>query len=239
MLPVGQAVILAGGRGTRLGPATDGTPKPMLPVGKKPFLEYLLLFLRRFEVRRIVFCGGYKAEQIENYFGSGEKFGFEIQYSVEGTPAGTGGALLLARAFLEPVFFVLNGDTLFETDLRTLSQQLLSGPAARLASIALRWMPDASRYGGTLLEGDDIVAFGEKKSAGAGLINGGVYCLKRAALELLPEAPCSVERDLFPRLAATGNIAGLPSESFFLDIGLPETLQRAQKELPQRFQSVC
>jgi D-glycero-D-manno-heptose 1,7-bisphosphate phosphatase len=238
MLPVQQAVVLVGGRGTRLGVVTERTPKPMLPVDGKPFLEYLLLFLRRFEVRRILFCSGYRAEQIEDHFGCGERFGFEIQYSVEKTPAGTGGALLLAGGFLDSTFFVLNGDTLFETNLRKLSLLLLSGSAERLASIALRWVSDVSRYGRTLLEGNDIVAFAEKGAAGAGLINGGVYCLKRAVLELLPKAPCSIERDLFPRLAAMGSIAGLPSESFFLDIGLPETLRQAQKELPQRFQGV-
>src|SRR5580692_4094843 len=116
MEPVRQAVILVGGRGTRLGDLTVNTPKPMLPVGGVPFLEYQLNFLRPYGVTRVLFCAGYLAGHIERHFETGERFGFEIQYCIEETPAGTGGALLGARHLLDPVSFVLNGDTLFEAD---------------------------------------------------------------------------------------------------------------------------
>jgi len=235
MAQVEQAVILAGGRGTRLGSLTDSTPKPMLLVGGIPFLEYLVELLRRFQVHRIVFCTGYLAKQIEQHFGAGHRFGCDMRHSPEIAPAGTGGALLIARDLLENVFFVLNGDTLLEADLLNLSKVLFSRPGERLGAITLRRVADAQHYGAARIDGDQVVEFAEKARAGKGLVSGGAYCLHRGALDLLPAAPCSLEKDLLPKLARKGWLGGMLVDGFFVDIGLPETLTLARTELPRRF----
>lgn len=224
--PPRQAVILAGGLGTRLGVLTQETPKPLLPVAGKPFLDYLLWNLKRHGFERILLLVGYKAMQIIEHYGGGERLGLEIQYAVETAPMGTGGALRLAQDYLDERFLLLNGDTLL--DFNYLDLALLEGKAA----VALRRVPDAARYGRVRLEGSRIIGFGEKEGSGPGLVNGGVYVLSRQAVELLPEGVSSLERDLFPRLVERGELLGKPYEGFFLDIGLPETYAEAQTALP-------
>lgn len=234
--PPRQAVILAGGLGTRLGALTRETPKPLLPVAGKPFLDYLLWNLKRHGFERVLFLLGYKAMRIIEHYGSGAGHGLaddaqrstrlEVEYAVETEPMGTGGALRLAKDYLDERFLLLNGDTLL--DFNYLDLALLEGPAA----VALRRVPDTARYGRVRLEGNRIIGFGEKGGKGPGLINGGVYVLSRSAVELLPEGVSSLERDLFPRLVERGELLGKPYEGFFLDIGLPEAYTEAQKALP-------
>lgn len=226
-----QAVVLAGGLGTRLGELTRSTPKPLLPVGGRPFLEYLVWNLRRHGITRVVFCVGYLAERIVEHFGDGARFGVAIEYVVEREPAGTGGALLLARPRLEEEFLVLNGDTL--CDLNYLDLGLLLKETGAAAAVALRHVPDAQRYGRVCLEGSLVTGFEEKGAGGPGLVSGGVYALRRAALEGLPGVPASLERDLFPALAAAGSLAGRVYGGFFLDIGVPESLREAQAAVPR------
>jgi len=228
---VRQALILAGGRGTRLGALTDGCPKPILSVGGRPFLAYLLGLLARQGVRNVILSTGYHAESIRHAFPGGTVNGLEIQHSVETTPMGTGGAILLARPLLQDTFLVLNGDTLFDHDAQVLNKLLLSRSGA-LGAIALREIDDAGRYGCVRLDHAVIRAFAEKSTSGRGVINGGVYCLKQAALDGLPFRPCSIERDIFPHLIEQGKLLGQVFAGYFIDIGIPETLARAQTELP-------
>lgn len=235
MTPVSQAVVLVGGLGTRLGALTESTPKPMLPVGGRPFLEYVMAFLRRNEVVRVLFCVSHLGKVIRDHFGTGERFGVRIDYSAEPKPSGTGGALVLAADQLDETFFVLNGDTIFDIPLRRLAEMLASNPSA-CAATALRRVEEASRYGSVQLEGDFVSKFEEKGGRGGGLINGGIYCLKREALERLPAGTSSLERDLFPRLAGSRQLCAQAFDGYFLDIGVPEDLARAQAELPLRFQ---
>jgi NDP-sugar pyrophosphorylase family protein len=227
---VTQAAILVGGRGTRLGSRTDSVPKPMMPVGGRPFLDYQLEFLRQFGVSDVVLCVGYLAEVMEARYGRG-MFGLRVAISREANPAGTGGALSLARELLADTFFMLNGDTILDCDLRALEAALASDPGLQ-GTIALREVPDTGRFGRVSVDGSRITAFEEKSAGAPGLINGGVYCLKRSAVDLLPAAPCSLEKDLFPRLAAERRLAGVPGAGYFIDIGLPETLAQAERELP-------
>jgi NDP-sugar pyrophosphorylase family protein len=227
--PVRQAVVLVGGRGTRLGSLTETTPKPMLDVAGRPFLEYQLDFLRLAGVEEILFCAGYRAETLQQHFGDGGRFGLRIRYAIESQPAGTGGAVKLAATQLQEKFFVLNGDTIFEADLTLLGA---APREATTAAVALREVEDVSRFGQVHLNGNQVTDFAEKSGVGRGLINGGLYCLRRAAIDLLPEGPSSLERDLFPLLAQQQHLIGLPFGGYFLDIGLPETLARAQTELP-------
>lgn len=228
---VTQAVVLVGGRGTRLGSLTDSTPKPMLPVAGRPFLEYQLAFLRACGIEEVVFCAGYLAEVLRRHFGGQEWQGMRVRYSVESQPAGTGGAVKLAEPLLRPAFFVLNGDTLFEAPLPRLAEAISRGPGT-LGAVALREVEDVARYGAVRLQAGLITEFAEKSANGRGWISGGIYCLRKEALEFLPSGASSLETDLFPALAVAGRLAGVPGEGYFVDIGLPETLAQAQVELP-------
>ncbi|TAK94650.1 MAG: mannose-1-phosphate guanyltransferase, partial [Verrucomicrobia bacterium] len=226
-------VVLVGGLGTRLGELTRSVPKPMLPIGGRPFLEHIVALLGRNGVGRVVFCVSHLGEVIRNHFGAGEKFGVAISYSHEPSPLGTGGAIRLARAQLDDQFLVLNGDTIFDIPLPQLAQLLTAHPTA-LAAMALRRVDDAGRYGSVRLDGEHVVAFEEKGRTGAGLINGGIYCLRRDALAHLPESASSLERDLFPRLAAARQLCARAFDGYFIDIGIPADLARANEELPKR-----
>lgn len=228
-----QAVILVGGLGTRLGELTRTIPKPMLPVGDRPFLEYVLALLRREGFARVLFCTGHLADVVKDHFGDGARFGLEIEYSLETEPVGTGGAIRLAREQLDEQFLVLNGDTIFDFPMRRLPELLERHPDV-LGTMALRHVDDVARYGSVRTEGDCVLAFEEKGCIGPGWINGGVYCLKHTALDLLPAGRSSLERDLFPQLAGRRQLCALGCDGYFLDIGLPETLARAQNELPGR-----
>jgi len=231
---VWQAVVLVGGRGTRLGRLTDTLPKPMLPVGGRPFLDYLLAHLGQQGVREVILSTGYLGQAVTERYADREWFGLRVTVAQEDQPAGTGGAVALIRSRLEERFFVLNGDTIFEADLQQLATQLARHPAAG-GAIALREIENAARFGSVALAGERITGFNEKSADGPGLISGGAYCLRRDALGLLPPPPCSLERDLFPALAERGALVGRRFDGYFLDIGLPETLARAEAEMPGRF----
>jgi D-glycero-D-manno-heptose 1,7-bisphosphate phosphatase len=232
MTTITQAVILAGGLGTRLGQITAKVPKTMLDVGGRPFLDYQLSFLRASGITDIVLCVGHLADVVEGKYGSAPPFGLRVVFSRETSPAGTGGALKIARSHLAETFFVMNGDTILDMELGPLGAAVLED-AAVLGALALRQVPDAGAYGRVSIEAGRIAGFAEKSAGGPGLINGGVYCLRRSALDWLPSPPCSLEKDLFPRLAAERRLAGLPCDGYFIDIGLPETLARAARELPE------
>lgn len=221
-----QAVILAGGLGTRLGEKTASLPKPMMDIRGRPYLDYLVRHLVRQGIDQILLSVGYLHEAIVDHFGDGSDFRVSIKYVTEEQPMGTGGALRNCFADLADRFFVLNGDTLFDVNLaalETTSDQNI---------IALRGVPDRSRYGGVDVHNGVVSRFVEKGDAGPGMINGGVLCLNRGAVELLPPGRSSLEADLLPKLAAEGKLAAFRSAAFFIDIGLPETLEQAQVEIP-------
>jgi D,D-heptose 1,7-bisphosphate phosphatase len=231
-----QAVILCGGLGTRLGELTAETPKPLLPVGGAPFLEWLLFELARHGIRRILLLAGFGAPQIVEYAAATEliaRFGLEIDVAVEPKPAGTGGALWHARDRLDDSFFLLNGDSWFDINLLDLAVRLTCEPAA-LGVLALRRLADASRFGVVCLAGDRIAGFAERPAApGPGLVSGGVYALRRAVVDSLA-ADGSLERDAFPRLAGSGRLRGFCYNGYFIDIGVPDDLARGRREIPQR-----
>lgn len=232
--PVTQAAVLVGGRGTRLGELTKTVPKPMLPIAGRPFLEYLVQLLVREGFTRVLFCSGHLAGAIRDHFRDGVQCGIHAEYSEEPEPMGTGGALRFALDRLDSRFLVLNGDTIFDIPMRELPA-LLAMHYSATAAMALRQVDDVSRYGSVRLEGDLVRAFEEKGGTGPGWINGGIYCLDRAAIEHFPVSEFSLERDLFPKLAERGRLCARRHDGYFLDIGLPETLERAQRELPARY----
>lgn len=227
------AAILVGGLGTRLGELTQKTPKPMLDVGGVPFLERLVLHLARKGVDHILLLTCRLADQIEKRLGDGARLGVKIEQLRECSPLGTGGAVKNAFERLPERFLLLNGDTLFDVDVKRLWD--FHAASGRAATLALRAVPDVSRYGDVELANGRIVRFREKGRAGPGLVSGGVYVLERSALGLLPEGKCSIETDLFPRLVEAGGLGGVAFDGYFLDIGLPETLDQARRELPELF----
>jgi D-glycero-D-manno-heptose 1,7-bisphosphate phosphatase len=228
-----QAVILAGGKGTRLGAITQAIPKPMLPIsGERPFLDYLLEMIERHGYRDIILLGGYLGEVLEAAY-DGRRIGdAAIRVMREKVPLGTAGALTVAREALDPRFLMMNGDAFFDINLRALEQT--SHQSGATATLALRSVRDAGRYGRVIEDEGKVVAFLEKDASrpGSGIINGGIYVLKREILELVRDLPCSLEQDVFPVLVERSEIRGLKFDGYFLDIGLPETLEQGHRELP-------
>ena len=228
-----QAVILAGGKGTRLGAITQSLPKPMLPIaGDRPFLDYLLEMVERHGYEDILLLGGYLGEVLEAAY-DGRRIGdATIRVLREKVPLGTAGALTVAREKLDPRFLMMNGDAFFDINLRALEQASHRTGAA--ATLALRSVPDAARYGRVIEDQGKVAAFLEKdlNRPGPGIINGGIYVLKREVLDLVHDLPCSLEQDVFPALVERGEIRGLQFDGYFLDIGLPETLEQGHRELP-------
>lgn len=224
-----QAVVLAGGRGTRLGPLTDDTPKPLLDVGGRPFLGFLLRDLSFKGVERVLLTVGYRWERIGEYL-QGVELGLDVELFVEEAPLGTGGALWELRDRLDPQFLVTNGDSIFDVPLQDVGQRLLDRDV--LGAVALRHVDDVSRFGSVHLERERILAFSEKGESGPGLINGGIYALRRECLGPIPGA-MSLEKDLLPELAARGTLAGSAYERFFIDIGVPQSFAVAQEVVPR------
>lgn len=222
-----------GGLGTRLGPATATTPKPLLTVGDRPFLAWLLREVARYGITDVLLLTGHLSEVLQaSLQGLRERLPQAMTLAVSEEPvrAGTGGALHHAREHLHDNFLLLNGDSLFDCDLAP----LLTPEPGVMGRLALRRLADASRYGVVELEGDRVTAFRERPAPGSpGLINGGIYRLDRRVVDRT--APmCSLERDVLPGLARDGLLRGTESAGWFIDIGIPPDLERAQSELPRR-----
>lgn len=222
-----EAVILAGGFGTRLSHIVPGVCKPMASVAGEPFLRRILDQLDAAGFARIVVADGYLKEQIETYF-MGTYRGLEIDYSTEDTPLLTGGAVRKALAMCtQPEVFVLNGDTWLDIDFAAMERRFTSSRDA-LCVIATKWMRDFDRYGTLDVdEGDVIRAFKEKAPCKEGLINGGTYLMRRNALECEPEV-FSLENDWFARVVNDGLLIAVETDGGFIDIGVPEDYERAQ-----------
>lgn len=227
-----QAVILVGGRGTRLGALTADAPKPMMVVAGRPFILLLIEEVARFGFEDIVLLCGHLAERIFSRCDGLVVFGARVRCVIEPQPMGTAGALLQAVDLLDEEFLLLNGDSLFDFNL--LDLQALASNEKWLAKVALRPLSDTGRYGTVTLDGDRITSFAEKTGGGPGLINGGVYMLRREVLRYIQQIPCSLENDILPKLVAQGQLYGRSYPGYFIDIGIPEDLRRAQAEMPNR-----
>ncbi len=222
-----EVIILAGGLGTRLRSVVSEVPKCMAPVGGRPFLQYLLESLRRFDVSRVILSVGYLREEIESWVAvHSAEYPFEFRFAVEEQPLGTGGGIKLAASLAEGAeVLVLNGDTFFDVDLRELRD-------ARRASglpvaLALKPMRNFDRYGSVDLGANGVItAFNEKQYCLEGLINGGVYALDSSVLSGLP-AKFSFEKDVLEPLCLRGQLAGAVQHGYFIDIGIPEDYARA------------
>jgi NDP-sugar pyrophosphorylase family protein len=224
------AVLLVGGMGTRLRSVVLNAPKPLASVGDKSFLELLVKQLHSQGICRLVMCTGYLADQIENHFGDGHGWDVAVEYSREMQPLGTAGAIKLAQRFLleAPEFLVMNGDSFMEVDLSRLLQ--LHRERGAMVSMTVRQAENAGRYGTVKVgEANRVTGFAEKAGSEApGIVNAGVYIFNREVLQQIPEGPCSLEKDVFPRLLDRG-IYALEQQGVFIDIGTPEDYARAQE----------
>ena len=227
-----EAIVLAGGFGTRLASRLDGIPKPMAPVAGRPFLEILLAQLRHAGCSRVLLSVGHLHNVIQDHFGVTFR-GMQIDYVIESAPLGTGGATRLALAqAMEDSVLVLNGDTFVDADY----EGMLRFHAAEGASvtIAVVHQPDIARYGGVVIDGNRIVGFDEKGRTGPGWISAGAYVLsKHLAWPPALAEKFSIERDFFVSEVARLRPAAYKVDGYFLDIGIPEDLDRAQTELNQ------
>ncbi|WP_395646270.1 HAD-IIIA family hydrolase [Terricaulis sp.] len=227
-----QAVILVGGRGTRLGAHAKDIPKPLMPIaGDVRFLDYLIENIARHGLSEIVLLAGHLGAQIAARYQGRSIRGATLRVVLEPAPAGTAGALRYVADDLDDVFLMTNGDSLFDANYLALAQSL---GADDIGAMALRRVPDAARFGRVECSGGRVTSFHEKDAAfrGEALISAGVYVLRKSVLERVGEPPCSIETDVFPQLATEGRLAGLESDGFFIDIGLPETLEEARVTLP-------
>jgi len=226
-----EAIILAGGLGTRLRSAVPDLPKCMAPVGGRPFIAYLTDHFRRAGIRRFIFALGYKHDAFEEFFRSQFPDG-GYTVSLEEEPLGTGGAIRQAcTQAKEETVLILNGDTFYRIELEALSAFHRQKDAD--CSLCLKPMVDFDRFGVVGLDNDQRVRFfREKQYYPEGLINGGVYALSsnRFLREDLP-AKFSFEKDYLEKVLDTRRIYGMRQDHYFIDIGIPADYQRIQNEI--------
>ena len=218
-----QAVILVGGQGTRLRPLTSTLPKPVVPLVDRPFIAFMLEWLREHGVDDVIMSCGFLATSVREVLGDGSDLGLRLRFVEEPDPRGTAGALKLAEPMLDERFLMLNGDVLTDIDLTAqIAQHEATGATATLALVPVA---DPTAYGVVILEQDRSVReFIEKPSSDrvkSNLISAGAYVLERSILDLVPaERNVSIEREVWPLLVGAG-LYGFPSESYWLDIGTP------------------
>lgn len=221
-----EAIVLAGGFGTRLNHIVNGVPKPMAPINGKPFLEYILDDLSNKGISKIIMAVGYKHELIIEYFGELYK-GIAIDYSVEESPLFTGGAIKLAlRMCQNQDVFVINGDTYFNVNL--LEMKDAHQRYAADLTIATKKMFEFDRYGTVESMDSRIIQFKEKTYQESGFINAGVYLMNRNILEFVAEDKFSFETDFMEKNANKIKIFEYNCNGYFIDIGIPEDYYKAQ-----------
>jgi len=227
-----QAVILAGGAGTRLRSIVSDRPKSMACFADRPFLDYQIETLRQHGVSEVILCVGYLHEHVERHFGDGSSRGLRIVYSRERQPLGTGGALRNARTLLRGSFLLLNGDSYLELDVRAFADTHVARrrlDRSVVGTLALTRVDDARAYGGVDMDDDRrIVGYREKSAAAAPWISAGVYALEPGILDTWPaESVLSLEKELLPDVMQRGgSLIGHPVNGFFVDIGTPEGYAR-------------
>lgn len=228
---VTQAIILAGGLGTRLRLLVRDRPKVLAPIAGSPFLEYVLLQLRNYGIEDVILSVGFRGEMIERHFGNGSKWGLCLRYSYETKPLGTGGAVRLAERLLKGKrLLVMNGDSFFDVDINALWRS--HEKRGSVITLALAKVNNPQRYAAVEINRrGEVVMFKEKEHAEtAGLVNGGIYVFRREALDLIPEGTAvSLEREVFPRLIRKG-LHGVPREGYFVDIGVPADYLQLQTD---------
>lgn len=237
-MKIRQAVVMVGGKGTRLRPLTENRPKPSLPVVEHPCLWYLLRSFVTVGVEEVILACGYKSQRMRDAMGDGSDLGVRIIYIDEDEPLGTGGALKNVEHLLDPVFLAANGDVFMYTDFsRQIDKHIRDG--ARV-TISVSEVEDPSQFG--VVEMDSrgrITGFKERPRPGetdSKLINSGVYVVNREVLSMIPENTFyDFSKDLFPRIVQDGGgLSACPIDGIFMDVGHPLELLAANLEIVAR-----
>jgi NDP-sugar pyrophosphorylase family protein len=233
-----QAVILAGGLGTRMRPITETIPKPMIAVAGKPFLQWQLELLHKGGIGKALLLVAYLGEQIELYFGDGKKFGGYVDYSYEPSPLGTGGALKNAEAKLQDWFVLVNGDTYLAIDYDKLVRDFTAANCAAMIVAyekpAVATAVPASALPGNLGVNTEgmVTAYRKREPEGLNHIDAGVIALKKEILNGLPAGQkCSLEEEIYPRLIARGEMRAWVTREPFYDMGSPAGLAALEAKL--------
>lgn len=227
-MKIKEAIILAGGKGTRLRSVVSDIPKPMAPICDKPFLEILIENFHAKGIDHFILSVGYLSEHIIKHFEK-KYSNLNISFSIENEALGTGGAIQQAFKFVNGnSALVLNGDSFFNVDLTA----LLPFSSTDIPIIFGRYVDDVSRYGSFLYNENKIYHYSEKQKKGAGYINGGVYVLGKETLSAFSSKKnFSLEKDYFSLFSKNNEATIIFSNNYFIDIGIPESYQKAQHEL--------
>ncbi len=221
-----EAIILAGGFGTRLKPCVEDLPKPLAPVGGRPFIEYLLDYLYVNGIHRAIISTGYMAEKIEAAIGNRYR-GMAVDYCREDTPLGTGGAIKKALGMCkESCATVINGDTFYDVDLFEMSR--IHSESGCPITMAAKMLRNVERSGFIEVSDGKLCGFCEKGMQGAGLINGGIYIVEKNALDTIGEEKFSFEKQVLEKLLMPVRV--FESDAYFIDIGIPEEFARANSQ---------
>ena len=226
-----KAVLLVGGKGTRLKPLTDKIPKALLEVQGKAVTEHIFDLLKKYGIREVILCAGYLKDKIKEHFGDGSRFGVSITYIEEDEPLGTAGPLKLAKKYLKESFIVSNGDELKSINIPRMFR--LHRRKGALGTLALTTVDDPSHYGVARLDGSRIIEFVEKpkkEEAPSNLINAGFYILEPEVIDMIPNGFSMLEKDIFPKLAKMGKLRGFPFAGQWFDIGTIERYKLAEKQ---------
>ncbi len=223
------ALILAGGRNNEAKSVTK-VPKVMIPVHGKPILEHLIELFRKNGITNIILSIGYKGKLIKEYFGSGKKFGVNINYIEEEHPLGTAGPLRLARPFLTETFIMCNGDELKDIDIKDMFNYHKENKA--LITIALTTVDNPATYGIAVMNGNRVLDFIEKPSKAqmvSNLINAGLYIMEPEVIDYVPDGFSRLENDVFPKLCKEDQVLGYPFSGQWFDITTPQSLRVTEK----------
>jgi len=226
-----KALILCGGKGTRLRPITYELPKALIPIRDKTLTEHLYDLFKKYEIKEIYLSVGHKKEKIMKFFGDGTNFGVNVKYIEEDEPLGTAGPLRLGKAIFTEPFIVSNGDELKDINLEEMYKIHKANDA--LITIALTTVPDPSSYGVARLSGSKIIEFVEKPSkedAPSNLINAGLYIVDPKVIEMIDKGFHMLETDIFPKVARLGRLVGYPFSGQWFDTGNMERYEKAIKE---------
>ena len=230
-----EAIILAGGLGTRLQGVIGANPKCMAPVNGKPFLSYIFEYLAQQKCTRAILSLGYKHRVVTDWLEEQDYY-FEVDCIIENEPLGTGGGILAAieEAATDDVV-VLNGDTMFKVDIQ--EQLAFHKKNAAATTLALKKMHQFDRYGVVNVNAHGIItSFEEKHFCEEGLINGGVYCINTEAFLAKPlKEKFSFEKDYLERFCGEQKFYGCISDSYFIDIGIPDDYEAAQEHFKTLF----
>ena len=226
-----QAVILAGGLGTRLRPITETIPKPMVEICGRPFLEHQLALVRANGLRRVLLLVAYLGEIIEDYFGDGSSLGMQISYSYEPVPLGTGGALKNAERCLDESFLLLNGDTYLPIAYDSLINDYRHHKTSALI-VAYRGNEPCGTRNLSVNQDARVTAYRKRASGDMTHMDSGAIILDREVLAGIPlDRACSLEEEVFPRLIEAGRMRAWTSSEPFFDMGTPEGIRMLSKRL--------